>query len=168
MEKFIITVDSTEALQKIFETDEVVAVEKSAGISYTAKQKRAKRRKANIKEKNVRRAVGTAKGNPYRGKAGDFYRLERMWEREGLDAKKRKAESKELLEAERNFKGSVKIEDFCETELSEEETVIMQEKNLSLRECFEQGDYQRLILKLVNEYPERRVLEGLALIEDEA
>ena len=91
-----------------------------------------------------------------------------MWEREGLDAKKRKAESKELLEAERNFKGSVKIEDFCETELSEEEIVIMQEKNLSLRECFEQGDYQRLIFKLVNEYPERRVLEGLALIEDEA
>lgn len=175
-----IMMDSEDADFKIFETDEELVEHIKAGkiatVRLTDKQKRAKRRKENAKEKKCRRKMGTMNGNPYRGKPGNYYREMRMLDSYGLDGKIKKEYKKENQE-NREFLGKVtKEEQVNEVPMTENladegsttEIPIVPENNYTLVQCFESGDYEMLGIYLANEFPREKVIEVLKALDETA
>ena len=151
--------NSTEAVEKIFEMEDEILEEtkKTSKKKLSPKYLRSKRRKANAKEKNYRRKLGTEhKSNPYRGKPGDYYHNEHLWDRHGL-AKKDEAERRiELIKAKNAFLGEV------EKELTEEERrecVILQ--LLAWDESFFDSQLDEFIAMLLNKYSKNQILDAL-------
>ena len=150
-----------EARQKIFETDEIIAIKKTSAKKYSAKQLRAKRRKTEAKAKNKRRVMGTSTGNPYRGKAGDFYRQERLFNNFGMDHVM-KHESDKIKAENREFLGRIERE-----EHGEEEVFVPEIEQMTAVKCFEEGDYEMLYLCLRNNYSEEKVIAALESLDEE-
>ena len=162
MEKIFTKENSTEAIVKIFEFDEETPnVKKSNKKKVFAKGLRAKRRKANAKEKNCRRKLGTRYGdNPYRGKPGDYIHDYHLYERHGkldkLEHDRKKLEKEYEFEVERNTEN---IEDLIP------ETIYESDK-LTLVECVEKSEWGLLLFKLINKYPRDKVIEMLKSLEE--
>lgn len=165
-----IMMDSEDADFKVFEADEELVKDIKAGkvatVRLTDKQKRAKRRKENAKEKNCRRKMGTMNGNPYRGKPGDYYREMRMLDSYGLDGKIKKEYERENQE-NREFLGKVTKEEQVD-EVSTTEIFIVPKNKYTLVQCFESGDYDLLGLYLENEFPREKVIEVLKALDETA
>lgn len=170
MDNFLLAImmDDDDAAMKIFEADEELVEHIKAGnvatVRLTDKQKRAKRRKENAKEKNCRRKMGTMNGNPYRGKPGDYYREMRMLDSYGLDGKLKKEYEKENHE-NREFLGKVTKEEQVEEGFTTEILIVPEEKQ-TLVQCFEAGDYELLGLYLENMYPKEKVIEALKALDE--
>ena len=162
--EFVIEVNSAEAMQKILEADEIIAVKKISAKDCSGKQLRAKRRKTEAKAKNKRRKLGTANGNPYRGKPGDFYRQERLYNNFGMDHII-KEESEKIKAENREFLGKVIKDEQLDEDYATEKILNAPEEKQTLVQCFESGDYELLGLYLENTYPRHKVIEALSALE---
>ena len=153
--------DNEVANDKIFEDDEIVVIKKTTGKKYSSKQLRARRRKTKAKAKNKRRVIGTASGNPYRGKAGDFYRQERLFNNFGMD-RVMKHEADKIKAENREFLGRTERE-----ENGEEEVFVPEIEQMTAIKCFEEGDYEMFYLCLRNNYSKEKVIAVLKSLDEE-
>ena len=157
--EFFTKENSIEAVEKIYEMeDEIFEVKKTSKKKISSKNIRAKRRKANAKEKNCRRKLGTEHtDNPYRGKPGDYYHNDHLWERQGLARKDEAERRDELLKAKNEFLGEVK------KELPEEERKeCITSQLLSWDESFFDSQLDESIAMLLNKYSKKEILEALS------
>ena len=153
--------NSYEALPKIFEVDEEVfeVKKKHRDGNISSKNRRSKRRKANAKEKNYRRKIGTKySDNPYRGNPGDYMHEYRLYER-GNRSEKEKRDERRIVSAEMH-------ELFATEEIVDNVINLENNEEISLIECFVNGDWELFMILLENKYPKDKVIEVLKTLEE--